>query len=640
MHRIVRLVSVAVLVGLPVACVAQGSSAFSDGDWPYWGADGGDKYSPLSQVTADNVEQLELVWSWDTGEEAVRGPRQAIPEQDVGPGKFETTPLVINDTMYLSTPYNRVVALDASTGEEFWSYDPRPYEWGDPPNGTGLVHRGVAIWSGDGERRVFINSRWRLIALDAATGEPVDSFGHEGSVDLTEDLIWHTIKLHFTSTSPPVVYGDLVIVGNGTGDRLMYRNDPPGTMQAFDVHTGERVWRFDLVPQEGDFGNDTWKDGSWQYTGHTNAWAPFTLDRERGYLYIPVGTPSNDWYGGHRKGDNLFAETLLCLDAETGERVWHYQTVHHGLWDYDMASPPTLLTTVVDGDTMDVVAAPAKTGWVYVFDRDTGEPVWPIEEKAVPQSDVPGEETSPTQPHPTKPAPFSVQGFGEDDLIDFTPELREMAEKELQKYRHGPIFTPPSLEGTIVMPHIGGGANWGGAGADPETGVLYVRASNSPSLIKIQEADPELVDGDYAVNLDEPLSPRLPNGLPISKPPYGTLTAIDLNTGEHLWQVPVGDSPEIRFNPALRGVDLPERLGAFGYTGPVVTSSGLLFIGAGTSFYALDETDGTVLWEADLGGRANGNSMTYRTSDGRQHVAVAVGSGENAVLKVFALPQQ
>jgi quinoprotein glucose dehydrogenase len=608
-------------------------------DWPVWGGDaGGQKFSPLEQVNRSNVGRLEVAWTWETGEKAIPGPRQPIPGQDVRPGSFEATPLVINDTMYLSTSYNRVVALDANTGQEIWSYDPEIIEWGRPPNGTGLVHRGVAIWSGAGQRRIFLNSRWRLIALDAATGKPIESFGRGGEIDLTENLLWPTNRLHFTQTSPPVIYEDLVILGNGVADRLVYRNDPPGTMQAFDVHTGERAWRFDLIPQKGEVGNETWEQGSWRYTGHTNAWAPLTLDEQRGLLYVPVGTPSNDWYGGHRKGDNLFAETLVVLEARTGKRVWHFQTVRHGLWDYDLSAPPTLLTIEREGRAIDAVAVAGKTGFLYTFDRVTGEPVWPIEDRAVPQSDVPGEQTSPTQPFPTRPAPFSTISFTEDDLIDFTPELRAQALEAIRPYRYGEPFLPPSLQGSIIMPGILGGANWGGPAVDPRTGILYVKASNSPSLLKLREADPAEVEGDY--DIDRSVRGLNVSGLPINKPPYGTLTAIDMNRGEHLWQVPVGDLPNVRFHAALRGVELPKRLGAVGATGPIVTAGGLVFVSGGSmALYALDAATGEELWEHPLGNRSNANPMTYRTRAGRQFVVIAVGSGDDTRLMAFALPE-
>jgi quinoprotein glucose dehydrogenase len=631
---------VLLIAAVTSASPSRGEPPSSDGNWPVYGGDaGGMKYSALTQITRENVDQLTPAWSWRTGEKLIAGPRLAIPGNQVRPGSFEVTPIVLDDVMYLSTPYNRVVALDAASGKELWTYDPRAYDWGQVPNGTGYVHRGVAIWSGKGERRLFMNSRWRLIALDAATGKPIPGFGNKGEIDLTEHLTWPTNRLHYTQTSPPVIYKDLVIVGNGVWDGFVYRQDPPGVMQAFDVRTGKLVWKFDLIPQKGEYGHETWEDGSASYTGHTNVWAPFTVDERRGLLYLPVGTPSNDYYGGHRKGDNLFAESLLCLDANTGRRVWHFQAVHHGLWDYDLGSPPTLLTVQVNGKKIDVVAAPSKIGFLYVFDRATGKPVWPIEERDVPPSDMPGERTSRTQPIPSKPPPFAKQGFTADDVIDFTPELKIAALKIIGQYRHGALFMPPSLQGTISMPGVNGGGNWGGAAADPETGMVYVRASNSPSLLAMGPSDPARTEGDYDIDRSR-RGLSMPGGLPINKPPYGTLTAIDLNKGEHAWQVPLGDMPALRSHPSLRGVSLPARLGATGLPGPVVTKSGLVFIPGGSQLVAFDKATGAELWAADLDERGSGNPMTYATSSGRQFVAVATGVGERATLVTFALPQK
>jgi quinoprotein glucose dehydrogenase len=626
---------------LPITflCIFVGSASAQSIDWPVYGGDpGGQKYSASADVNRENVGDLTVAWEWATGEKPIPGPRQPIPGQDVRGGSFEVTPLVINDTMYVTTPYNRVVALNASTGEEIWTFDPLTADWGRPPNGTGFVHRGIAIWTGENERRIFLNTRWRLIALDATTGRPIEGFGHRGEVVLTDHLMWRTNPLHYTQTSPPVVFEDLVILGNGVWDGFVYENDPPGNVLAFDVRTGELSWRFNLIPQEGELGNDTWKGGSWRYTGHTNVWAPFVLDQERGLLYLPVGTPSNDYYGGRRKGDNLFGESLLCLDARTGEHVWHFQAVHHGLWDYDLGSPPALLSIEVDGREIDAVAAPSKMGFLYVFDRVTGEPVWPIEERPVQQSDVPGEETSPTQPFPTWPLPVSQQVMTEDQLIDFTPELRAEALAILRKYRHGEMFIPPSMEGTLILPGIIGGTNWGGAAVDPSTSVLYVKSTNQPSVLAMQEADPARVEGEYDVDRSV-RGVRLSNGLPLTRPPYGVLTAVDLNTGEHLWASPVGDMPNVRYHPALRGVTLPDRLGVPGAPGPMVTAGGLVFVSGGASaLYAFDTDTGEELWAGDLDDRGSANPMTYRTSSGRQFIVVASGSGASAKLTAFALP--
>ena len=644
MTRIAPLILFAALAAETTAQTNPGppdsAAAPSRIEWPTWGGDpGSTHYSPLARINRDNVDRLRLAWEWDTGEAPLSGPRLPVPRNPVRPGSFENTPVVRDGVMYVSTSYNRVAALDPDTGEPEWIYDPRIIEWGQVPNGTGFVHRGVAVWEdGEGTRRVFLNSRWRLISIDAVTGEPDPSFGDGGEIDLTAQLLWPINRLHYTQTSPPVVFEDLVILGNGVWDLFVYERDPPGNVQAFNTRTGELVWSFNLIPQPGEFGNDTWEDGAWDRTGHTNVWAPMALDAERGLLYLPVGTPSNDYYGGDRLGDNLYAEAVVCLDARTGERVWHFQTVRHGLWDYDLPAAPALLTIEVEGKSIDAVAVPGKTGFLYVFDRVTGEPVWPIEDRPVPASDVPGERAAATQPFPTRPAPFAKQGFSEEDVIAFTPELREEALAKVRQYRMGGIFSPPSLEGTIANPGILGGANWGGAAADPETGVVYVKANEFPALLALRDADADAIEGRYGLDRER-RSLNLSNGLPINKPPYGTLTAIDLNTGEHLFQVPAGNNPLVRDHPALEGVDLgEERLGIVGAPGPMVTAGGLVFFTGGADhLFALDKTTGEELWAHPLGAGSYANPMTYESPAGVQFVVIAVGRGEGNKLMAFSL---
>jgi quinoprotein glucose dehydrogenase len=650
------MLRIGVLTVLAAACAAaeparaQAPKPAASVDWPAYGNDaGGMKYSPLTDVSRSNVAKLAVAFTWDAHE-------QPVPASDgqkaAHPGQFEATPLAIHDTLFFPTPYNRVIALDATDGRELWTFDPQVWKtYGQPSNGTGFVHRGVATWTDGKSRRIFINSRWRLIALDAATGKPIPTFGTSGEVDVTANLSRPVRKDHYTNTSPPVVWGNLVILGNGVGDRLVYKGDPPGDIQAFDARTGKRVWRFRTVPEPGEYGNDTWQAGAWKYEGHTNAWAPFTVDSARGLVYLPIGTPSNDWYGGERKGAGLFGETLLCLDARTGKLVWHFQTTHHGLWDYDLPAPPNLVTVNHDGKRVDIVVAPTKQGFLFVFDRVTGKPLWPIEERPVPQSDVPGEATWPTQPFPARPAPFAKQGFSPDDVIDFTPEVKAAALAEIASYRTGPLFTPPSLQGTVVMPGAIGGSGWGGAAVDPETGWLYVKATNSPAAYALRKNDSpsDTVDAPYMVDLAHSSlgvamrsgaegTARRAGSLPINKPPYGTLTAVDLNTGDTKWSVTLGDSPEIRANPALKGVTLPEKLGVAGSPGALVTRGGLVFIsGGGRVLYAIEAKTGETLWEHDLGQQAYANPMTYRTRDGRQFIAIATGSGTTSKLVVFAL---
>ena len=641
------------IVGLAILVIPPALRAQARVEWPTYGGDAGaTKYSPLTDVNRRNVRRLTMAWRWAVAEQPIR---QTDSTKAARPGNFQTTPLMIGDTLFFSTPYNRVVAMDASTGRPYWIYDPRAYAFGQPSNGTGFVHRGVATWSDGKERRVFMNSRWRLIAIDAASAKLVRTFGDTGAVDLTAQLRRPVNKLHYTNTSPPVVWGDLVIVGNGVGDRLVYHDDPPGDVQAFDVRSGKRVWDFDPIPQPGEFGNESWEDSSWKHTGHTNVWAPFSVDSARGLVYLPLSTPSNDWYGGARKGDNLFAESIVCLDARTGARKWHFQTVHHGLWDYDIPAPPVLGTVSVNGRRTDIVAVPTKMGFLFVFDRVRGKPIWPIVERPVPASDVENERAAKTQPYPTRPAPFAQQGFTAADVIDLTPQLRQRALSAIAGYRTGPLFTPPSNEGTIVMPGAIGGAGWGGGAFDPATGIIYIKATNSPALYKILKpaTHSDTIDAEYTVDLphstlslligsasDTAAEHQAPIAeLPINKPPYGTLTAIDLNTGERRWQITLGDSPQIRRHPLLHGVRLPPLLGVAGAPGGIVTKGGLVFVtGGGSTLYAIDKTTGATRWQADLGRRAYSVPMTYRTRAGKQFVVIATGAGADAELVAFALP--
>jgi quinoprotein glucose dehydrogenase len=616
-----------------VALLLVAMPAFAQ-DWPSYGGDPGEThYSPLEQIHRGNVRSLALTWEWKTGE-------APIPEFKTTPGAFEATPLAIGGVLYLSTPYNKVVALDAATGRERWSFDPEAYKDGQVPNGTGFVHRGVAAWhdARSGKLRIFINSRYRLIALDAETGKPAAGFGDNGVVNLVAGLRWETNPKHYTNTSPPVVYKDLVILGNGVADRLVYKKDPPGDVRAFDARTGKLVWTFHTVPLAGEFGADTWQQGSAAYTGHTNVWAPMTLDEGRGLLFLPVSTPSNDFYGAARPGDNLFAESLVCLDAATGKRKWHFQMVHHGLWDYDPPGPPVLATIHPGGRTVAAVVQLTKTGFAFVFDRATGKPVWPIEERAVAQSDAPGEKTARTQPFPTKPPAFEEQGVTLDDAFDLTPELKAEAQVAMRKYRLGPLFSPPSLEGTWMRPGVIGGANWGGGALDPDTGILYVKSSATPAIARLKRVDkpiPGELDADY---VGEQLGTTFHDGLPLLKPPYGHLTAIDLSRGEIVWRVPFGDDARLRAHPALKDVKLPERLGAAGAMGAIVTKGGIIFCGGGdTALRAIDTRDGAELWSAPLGRRSTSTPMTY-TTGGRQFVVIASGNGREAGLTAYAIP--
>ena len=601
-------------------------------DWTTYGGDpGGLKYSALDQINKTNVDKLQMVWDWKTGE-------SSNPGKGLKVGFFEATPLKMSDdVLYLPTAYNRVVALNASSGKQIWSYDPHSYDGPGPFTDTpGFTHRGVAIWTNGQERRVFINTRWRLIALNAATGEGISDFGRGGEVDMAEAIGWTGNKTDWDNTSPGTVFKDIVIFGNRISDHAEYHNPPPGDILAFNVRTGKLVWRFRTVPTAGESGHETWKDDAWQWISHDNVWIPMVLDEKRGLVYMAVSTPGNDYDGALRKGSNLFGDSLICLDANTGRLVWYFQTVHHGLFDYDGVMTPNLVTIRKDGRAVDVVTAVSKQGFAYVFDRATGKPIWPIEERPVPQSDVPGEETSPTQPFPTKPLPFAKQGFTADDLVDFTPEVRAKAIEKVKPYRIGPLFSPPSVQGTVMMPGSIGGANWGGASIDPESGILYVRATNAPNLVQIVTT----TEAGQTISVGR-VSMLTIDGIPINKPPYGTMTAINLNTGDHVWQRTLGDSPQVRNNPLLKGVRLPDELGAISNGGSLVTRGGLVVVAAGDTFlYFLDKDTGKTLRKVDLGVPAQGTPMTYENRQGQQYIVVAGGASGNSTLFAFALPRK
>ena len=605
-------------------------------EWTHYANDaGGSRYSPLTDVDAAKLSRLQVAWQWKHWETPLK-------EYATTPGQFESTPLMIDGTLYVTTPYNSLAALDAETGKEKWRFDGHAYELGQLLSGSGWKLRGTAVWRDRGQTRIFLNSRHRLVQLDAATGKPVASFGNNGAVSLTDGLPRIGDVTHVSQSSPPIVYRDLVIVGSQVPDRVQLP-DPMGYVQAFNARTGQRVWAFSTIPQSATApGAETWENESWKRNGHANVWAPMALDEQRGLLYLPTSTPTSDYYGGNRPGANLFAESLVCLEAATGKMKWHFQTVHHGLWDWDIPTQPTLMTITVEGKRIDAVAQVTKRGDTFVFDRVTGAPVWPIIEREVPtDTDVPGEKPYPTQPFPTKPRAFVDQGVTLDDANNLTPEIKKLAQEQMQKFRIGPMFTPPSLRGTLQRPSQAGGANWGGAAFDPETGYLIVRANNAIGVNAVGKnngSDP-LVQVDYSHVFADRSSANLPGGLPLVSPPYAVLVAIDLNRGEIAWRVPLGDNPAVRNHPLLKGVALPERLGSSGNLGgAMVTKSGLIFIGGGDGyFYAFETKTGKEVWREKIPYNNTANPMTYRTKSGKQFIVMATGASDQNALLAFSV---
>jgi glucose dehydrogenase len=633
------LVAAALLTAAASNLSAQ--SGTTEGQWRVYGGDPGHtRYAPLDQIDRSNVGDVEIAWRWSG--------------RNFGPNPFaasQTTPLMVDGTLYATAGMRRsVVAIDPASGETLWMWR---MEEGERLEAAPRANpgRGLAWWSdGAGDTRVIVvTPGYHMVALDASTGHPVEGFGNGGTVDLNDGHRTRDgIPLVGTigASSPPTVVGNVIVVGSAhhVGLRPPSRVNTPGDVRGFDARTGEHLWTFRTIPEEGELGVDTWQDESWRYTGNAAVWAPISFDPETGYVYLPTEAATGDYYGGHRPGSNLFSTSLVCLDARTGERVWHFQIIHHDIWDWDNPTAPILADIDVDGRPRKIVAQLTKQGFTYVFDRLTGEPIWPIEERAVPQTDVPGEWTSPTQPFPTKPPAFERQGFTEDDLIDFTPELKARALEVVADYRMGPIFSPPSLadapdgtKGTLSLPSTIGGANWEGGAIDPETGFLYVGSQTDAAVLQLVEGG-DRSDMDYVFGFARA---QIARGVPIVKPPWGRITALDLSRGDLAWTVPNGDTPEgVAERLGIDPATVP-RTGKVSRAGVLVTRS-LLFAGEGQSgapvLRALDKATGETIAEIALPNAQVGLPMTYM-HEGRQYIVVSVGGGgEPAELVALALP--
>jgi len=625
-------------------CQVPASSRASMEWRQYAGDKASTKYSSLEQINGDNFSRLKVAWTWQSAEQEI------LKEHNVQTWAWEATPLMIDGVLYLTTSLSQAVALDAATGKMLWVYDPETWRNGTPSN-NGFVHRGVSYWAdGKDTRIVYGTGDGYLICLHAATGKPVATFGDRGRIDLTQGLGRPVERRLYGVSSPPVICRDVIVMGSKVNDVPLAGRMPPGDVRGFDVRAGKLVWTFHTIPHKGEFGYDTWKNGSAETTGSANLWSMLSADDELGYVYLPLTSVSDDHYGVNRPGDGLFGESLVCIEARTGKRVWHFQMAHHGLWDYDLPAAPNLIDVHVDGKLVKAVAQTSKQGFLYVFDRVTGKPLWPIEERPVPQSTIPGELTSPTQPFPTRPAAFAMQGVTEDELVDFTPELHAKALAELKKFNYGPLYTPESLQKpTIELPGIAGGASWSGAACDPETGMCYV---SSVTLPYTAELVPSKVPHTGYIGNMKPV-PDLEGGIPIWKPPYGRVTTINLNTGDHSWMKPVGDlAQEV---PALKQLGLKD-LGRPA-RGHLLLTKAVLIVGQeGTTqreggspsdvpkfnivtpnLIAFDKNTGEKLGEVSLPFNATAAPMTYMHG-GKQFLVVAVG-GANfpAQLVAFSL---
>ncbi len=600
-------------------------------EWRYYGGDaGGSKYSPLDQINRANVGRLRLAWTYHTGDssDGSRYPTRSA---------FESTPLMVDGVIYLTTPFSRLIALDAESGKQLWAFDPRLDK---DRNYNLFINRGVAYWSSGGERRLFLGTLdARLFAIDAGAGKPAASFGQRGSIELRRGVADRYARAAYGLTSPVTVYKDLVITGALASDGEP--QGPSGDIRAFDARTGKLVWRFHTVPRPGEFGHDTWSGDSWKDRGGVNAWSVMSVDVERGMVFVPLTSPASDYYGGDRPGQNLFGDSIVALEAATGKRIWHFQTIHHDLWDWDLPAQPNLVTLRREGREIPAVAQVTKTGFVFVLDRLTGRPLIDVEERPVEPSRIPGEQSWPTQPFPAKPPPFARQTMTWDELTDVTPESRAECLKLVESAVTGPMFRPIGLDYTVMFPGTNGGANWGGASYDPASGLLFVNSMDVAALYRAVERPP----GSklrYRVAGRGTAGSRFwdSNLYPCQKPPWGHLTAIDLERGEFRWRVTLGVVDEL----VARGL---APTGTSNLGGSIVTAGGLVFIGAtnDSRFRAFDKETGKELWVTRLPASAHATPLTFLgKKSGKQFVVIAAGGGNkynqtySDALVAFSLP--
>jgi quinoprotein glucose dehydrogenase len=655
--RLLSALLLAGIVGVATSAIrAQGHSG--RGAWTYYAGDkGATRYSPLDQITRENVKDLRVAWRRPAVDPQLK---QTYP--DLSPSNyFRSTPIIIDGTLFAPDGVGLLEAFDASNGHGVWTQEPTHPTMKEA---AGESTRGADFWRRGPDERVFIVRSEYLYAINARTGKMYPDFGDHGRVNLNRQT---PDAAPFFSFTGPIVVNDVIVLGGngggkaggGYGDSGFVKESTPEDIRGWDARSGKLLWTFHVLPRPGEAGAETWGNGSGSIGGNMASWSTLSADEQLGLVYVPLSAPTVSYYGGWRPGNNLYSDSLIALNAKTGKLAWHFQMVHHDLWDYDTVGPPTLADITVDGRRIKAVIQGSKTGFLYVFDRATGKPVWPIEERPVPQSTTPGEHASPTQPFPTKPPPFERQGLTDDDLIDFTPALRAEAREIVKPFVTGPMFTPPSVrsddpggrKGSIVLPGVYGGANWNNGAFDPETGMYYAVSHTVPWVYDLVKPTDPKATMDYAIDVGHGPSTlhtdiKGPQGLPLTKPPYGRITAYDMNKGEKVWTVANGDGP--RNHPLLQDLNLPP-LGIPGRPAPLLTKT-LLFIGEGSDavfnsgggdkFRAYDKATGQVVWETDLPAGTTGAPMTYM-ANGQQYIVMPVGSkAHEAEWVAFSLPSR